>query len=89
MTNVIRHNLIERVWVRGGISNKTPVIIVMIPTKLHLGIEREMLSVFSQRLHVVAECIVSTTGLRQNVRKKTVAHADAKKPFYFSLIWTA
>jgi len=40
-----------------------------------------MVSVLYQRLHVFAECVVCTIGLRQHVREKAVTHADTEEPF--------
>ena len=64
MADVIRYDLVERVRVCRGVSNETPVVVMMIATKLHFGIERETFSMFFQRLHVVAEFVVRTASLR-------------------------
>ena len=45
-----------------------------------------MVSVFFQRFHMFAKCVVSSVGLRQYVCEKTVAHANTKKPFNFGFI---
>ena len=85
MPNVVRNDLVQRVRVRRGVPDKAFVVVDMIPAELHFRVEREMVSVFLQRLHVVTECVVRTIGLRQDVRKKAVAHADTEKPFHFGI----
>ena len=84
MSNVVRYKLVQRIWVRCGVSDKALVVIFMVPSKLHFRIEREMVSVFFKRLHVVAECVVRTISLRQDVGEQAVAHANTEKPFYIS-----
>ena len=39
---------------------------------------------FFKRLHVVAECVVRTIGLRQGVGEQAVTHANTEKPFDIS-----
>ena len=56
----------------------------MVPSKLHFRIERELVSVFFKRVHVVAEYVVRTISLRQDVGEQTVAHAHTEKPFDIS-----
>ena len=85
MSNVVRYKLVQRVRVRRGVSDKALVVIFMVPSKLHFRIEREMVSVFFKRLHVVAECVVRTISLRQNVGEQAVAHANTEKPFDISV----
>ena len=85
MSNVVRDKLIQRVRVRRGISDEALVVIFMVPTELHFRIEREIVSVFFKRLHVVAECVVRTTRLRQSIGKQAVAHANTEKPFDISI----
>ena len=53
----------------------------MVPAELHFRVEREMVSVFLQRLHVVTEHVVRTIDLRQDIREKSVAHTDTEKSF--------
>ena len=84
MPNVVRYDLIQGVRVRCGVSDKALVVVDMVSAELHFRVEREMVSVFLQRLHVVTECVVRTIGLRQDVREKTVAHADTEKPLDIS-----
>ena len=81
MSNLVRYKLIQRVWIRRGVSDKALMVIFMVTSKLHFRIEREMVSVFFKRLHVVAECVVHTISLRQDVGEQTVAHANTEKPF--------
>ena len=85
MSNVIRYKLVQRVRIRRGVSDKALVVIFMVPSKLHFRIEREMVSVFFKRLHVVAECVVRTISLRQDVGEQAVAHANTEKPFDISV----
>ena len=85
MAHMFRDDLVKRVRVRIGVSNKAPVVVVMVPAEPHFRIEREMVSVLFQRLHVIAECVVRTIALRKDVREKAVAHADTEKPFDISL----
>ena len=84
MSNVVGYKLVQRIWVRCGVSDKALVVIFMVPSKLHFRIEREMVSVFFKRLHVVAECVVRTISLRQDVGEQAVAHANTEKPFDIS-----
>ena len=83
---MVRYKLVQRIWVRCGVSDKALVVIFMVPSKLHFRIEREMVSVFFKRLHVVAKCVVRTTSRRQGVGKQSVAHANAEKPFNISFV---
>jgi len=53
----------------------------MVPTEFHFRVERKMVSVFLQWLHVITEYVVRAIGLRQDIRKKTIAHADAEETF--------
>jgi hypothetical protein len=87
MPNVVRDKLVQRVRVRRGVSDKAHVVICVVPSKPHFRIEREMVSVFFKRLHVVAEYIVRTISLRQGVSEQAVAHADTEKPFNISFGW--
>ena len=84
MSNVVRDKLIQRVRVRRGISDEALVVIFMVPTELHFRIEREIVSVFFKRLHVVAEYVVSAIGLWQGVGEQAVSHANTEKPLYIS-----
>lgn len=84
MSNVVRYELVQRVRVRCGVSDKAPVVTCMVPSKLHFRIERKIVSMFFKRVHVVAECVVSTISLRQNISEYAVAHTDAEKPFDIS-----
>mgnify|MGYP001230663232 FL=1 len=84
MPNVVRYKLVERVRVGRRVSYKAPVIIVMVPSKSHFRIEREMVSVFFKRFHVVAEYVVSAIGLWQGVGEQAVSHANTEKPLYIS-----
>ena len=45
-----------------------------------------MITVLLQRFHVVAECVVSTIRLWQDIREETVAHADTEKSFDIGLV---
>ena len=85
MSNFIRYKLVERVRVRRGVSDKALVVIFMVPSELHFRIEREVVSMFFKRLHVVAEYVVRTIGLRQGVGEQAVTHANTEKPFDISL----
>ena len=69
MSNVVRYKLVQRVRVRCGVSDKAPVVICMVPSKLHFRIEREMVSVFFKRVHVVAECVVRRKSVQPAVFK--------------------
>ena len=84
MSNVVRYKLVQRVRVRCGVSDKAPVVTCMVPSKLHFRIERKIVPMFFKRVHVVAECVVSTSSLRQDVGEYAVAHTDAEKPFDIS-----
>ena len=84
MPNVVRNDLVQRVRVGRGVSDKALVIADMISAELHFRVERKMITVFLQRLHVVTEHVVRTIGLRQNVREKSVAHAYTEKSFDIS-----
>ena len=84
MSNVAGYKLVQRIWVRCGVSDKALVVIFMVPSKLHFRIEREMVSVFFKRFHVVAEYVVSAIGLWQGVGKQAVSHANTEKPLYIS-----
>ena len=86
MSNVFRNDLIERVWIGRGVSDKALVVVDMVSAELHLRVEREVVSVFLQRLHVIAEDVVRAIGLRQNIREETVAHTDAEQPLDLSFI---
>ena len=81
MSNFVRYKLVERVRIRRGVSDKALVVIFMVPSKLHFRIEREVVSMFFKRLHVVAEYVVHTIGLRQGVGEQAVTHANTEKPF--------
>jgi hypothetical protein len=85
MSNVVRNNLVQGVRVCCGVADETLVVADMVSSKLHFRVEREVIAVLLQRFHVVTECVVCTTGLREHVCEKTVAHADTEKPFDFSL----
>ena len=84
MPNMVRYKLVQRVRVRRSVSNKALVIIFMVPSKLHFRIESEMVSMLFKRLHVVAECIVHSTSLRQGVGEQTIAHANTEESFDLS-----
>ena len=84
MSNVIRYKLVQRVRIRRGVSDKALVVIFMVPSKLHFRIEREIVSVFFKGLHVVAEYVVRTISLWQDVGEQAVSHANTKKPFDLS-----
>ena len=84
MSNFVRYKLVERVRIRRGVSDKALVVIFMVPSKLHFRIEREVVSMFFKRLHVVAEYVVRTIGLRQGVGEQAVTHANTEKPFDIS-----
>ena len=81
---MVRYKLVQRVRVRRSVPNKALVIILMVPSKLHFRIEREMISMLFKRLHVVAECIVHSTSLRQYVCEQTIAHANTEESFDLS-----
>jgi len=85
MAHVFRYDLVKRVWIRIGVSNKASVVVVMVPAEPHFRIECEIVSMFFQRFHVITECVVRTIALRQDVREKAVAHADTEKPFDLSI----
>ena len=53
MPNVVRYDLVQRVRVRCGVSDKALVVADMVSAKFHFRVEREMVTVFLQRLHVV------------------------------------
>ena len=82
---MICYKLVQRVRVGRGVSDKALVVIFMVPSKLHFRIEREVFSMFFKRLHVVAEYVVHTIGLRQGVGEQAVTHANTEKPFDISL----
>ena len=81
VTNVFSDDLVQRVWVCIGVTDKAPVVVVMVPSEPHFRIQSELVTVFLQRLHVVAECVVRTSLLRKNIREKAVTHTDAEQPF--------
>ena len=81
MADMSRDNLVQRIRVRRGVADKTLMIANMVAAKFHFGVEREMLSVLCQRLHVFAEGIVSTSCLRKHIRKKAVPHTYTKQSF--------
>ena len=81
MANVFSDDLVQRVWVCIGVTNKAPVVVVMVPSEPHFRIQSELVTVFLQRLQVVAECVVRTTSLRQDFGEQNVAHANTEKPF--------
>ena len=85
MSNVVRNNLVQGVRVCCGVADETLVVADMVSSKLHFGVEREVVSVLLQRFHVVTECVVCTIGLRQHICEEPVAHADTEKPFDLSL----
>ena len=86
MANVVRYQLVQRVRVRRGVADKALVVIFMVSSKLHFRIEGEMVSVFFERVHVVAECVVRPIRLWQDVGEHAVAHANAEKPFDISVV---
>ena len=85
MANVFSDDLVQRVWVCIGVANKAPVVAVMVPSEPQFRIQSELGTVFLQRRHVVAECLVRASLLRKGVREKTVTHTDAEQPFDFGL----
>ena len=85
MANVFSDDLVQRVWVCIGVANKAPVVVVMVPSKPHFRIQGELVTVFFQRLHMVAECVVRASLLRQGIREKAVTHTDAEQPLYGGL----
>ena len=81
MTNMFSNYLVQRVWVCIGVANKAPVVVVMVPSEPHLRIQGELVTVFLQRLHVVAECVIRASLLRKDIREKAVTHTNAEQPF--------
>ena len=79
--NVVRNDLVQRIGIGCGVADKALVVVDMVSAKSHFRVEREMVSVLLQRLHMVTEHVVGAIRLRQDVREETVAHADAEKPF--------
>ena len=73
MSNFVRYKLVEKVRIRRGVSDKA-LVILWFP-KLHFRIEREVV-LFFKRLHVVAEYVVRTIGLRQGVGEQAVTHTS-------------
>ena len=78
MSNVFCYDLVQRVRIGRGVSDKALVVVGMVSAKLHFRVEREVISVLFQWLHVVTECVVGTIRLRQDIGEKTITHADAK-----------